>query len=65
MCESTVVSCNKKKKNSSTCLVCSYRNHCVNCRGHSKPITCQKCIFGNTNLCNGLQKKRNNMPDSY
>lgn len=57
MCESNMVSCNKKKKNSSTCLVCSSRNHCMNCRGLSKPSTCKKCFFYGTDLCDGIKLK--------
>lgn len=57
MCEPIVVSCNKKKPHSSDCLVYSYRNHCMNCRGLSKPSTCKKCLFYGTGLCDGIRLK--------
>lgn len=57
MYEPIVVSCDKKKQNSSTCLVCSSRNHCIKFRGLSKPSTCKKCLFYGTGLCDGLRLK--------
>lgn len=60
MCEPIVVSCDKKKPHSSDCLVCHSRNHCMNCRGRSKPSTCKKCIFGLTGLCDNPRLNGNN-----